>query len=315
MPGVVRVFVSHHHSPEEDASTARLVADLKAAGADVWVDNESITSDDFVRKISEGLAGRQWLVLVMTPESVKSPWVQREVNVALAEQTAGRMLGVIPFVMAPCRDTDIPALWRTLQRYDATRGYEQALDRLLQVLRLPVTPQAAPEVPIIQAVPRPAPQPAVSHSVVRTVLRHYEPGYTDRRFAIYVGLGGGILALAVSGWISAVVSPAGNPVSLVVLTVMTFLVICILAGVLPAWRDGSSLSVLLSAGIAAVLFSVSLSVVIYGQVSAATQTSSPLTPLTILRLLGFFGIPAFLVVSLSGAVARLMYQRARARTP
>lgn len=34
----VRVFVSHHHTPEDDTFTARLVADLEAAGVDVWVD-------------------------------------------------------------------------------------------------------------------------------------------------------------------------------------------------------------------------------------------------------------------------------------
>jgi hypothetical protein len=34
----VRVFVRHHHSPEEDAFTARLVADLEAAGAHVGGD-------------------------------------------------------------------------------------------------------------------------------------------------------------------------------------------------------------------------------------------------------------------------------------
>lgn len=122
----VRVFVSHHHSPEEDAFTARLVADLEAAGANVWVDTGGITSDDFVKKISEGLAGRQWLVLVMTPAALSSPWVQREVNVALNEQTAGRMLGVLPVVMQPCREEDIPMLWRTLHRYEATHDYARA---------------------------------------------------------------------------------------------------------------------------------------------------------------------------------------------
>jgi hypothetical protein len=62
MPGPVRIFVSHHHSPQEDQFTARVVADLKAAGADVWGDDdEDITSDDFVRKICEGLADQQWL--------------------------------------------------------------------------------------------------------------------------------------------------------------------------------------------------------------------------------------------------------------
>jgi hypothetical protein len=93
MADQVGVFVWHYHSPEDDAFTAHLVADLEAAGADVWVDNARITSDDFINKISQGLAGRQWLVLVMTPHAVRSPRVQREVNVTLNEHTAGRMLG------------------------------------------------------------------------------------------------------------------------------------------------------------------------------------------------------------------------------
>ena len=37
MADQVRVSVSHHHSPDEDAFTAQLVVDLEAAGADVWV--------------------------------------------------------------------------------------------------------------------------------------------------------------------------------------------------------------------------------------------------------------------------------------
>jgi hypothetical protein len=32
MADPVRVFVSHHHSPEEDAFTDHLIADLEAAG-------------------------------------------------------------------------------------------------------------------------------------------------------------------------------------------------------------------------------------------------------------------------------------------
>jgi hypothetical protein len=112
------------------------VRDLEAAGADVWVDKRGITSDDFVQKISEGLAGRQWLVLVMTPEALQSPWVRREVNAALNEQTAGRMLGVLPLIMRPCPEKDIPLLWRPLHRYDATEGYATARDALLQAMGL-----------------------------------------------------------------------------------------------------------------------------------------------------------------------------------
>lgn len=132
----VRVFVSHHHSAAEDVFTARLVADLKAAGADVWVDTGQISSGNFVRKINEGMAGRQWLVLVMTPESLKSRWVQEEVDAALHQVHGGRMLGVIPVVAQACSERDVPALWATLHRYDAVGDYQGAVAGLLHALGL-----------------------------------------------------------------------------------------------------------------------------------------------------------------------------------
>lgn len=110
MADTVRVFVSHHHSRDEDAFTARLVADLQAAGADVWVDTSGIMSDDFVKRINEGLAGRQWLVLVMTPDALKSQWVQAEVNAALHQLRSGHMLGVIPVVAMACNEREVPPL-------------------------------------------------------------------------------------------------------------------------------------------------------------------------------------------------------------
>jgi hypothetical protein len=150
----VRIFISHHRSPDEDAITRRLAADLQAAGADVWLDTERIPSGDFVGKINEGLAGRQWLVLVMTPEAIKSTWVRAEVNAALNQVNAGRMLGVIPVVASVCDEGDIPLLWASLQRYDATRDYQGAVAGLLRALGIatpsqaPVTATPMPPVPV-----------------------------------------------------------------------------------------------------------------------------------------------------------------------
>jgi formylglycine-generating enzyme required for sulfatase activity len=141
----VRVFVSHHHSPDEDRFTAQLVRDLQAAGADVWVDDQGITSDDFVQKISEGLAGRQWLVLVMTPAALASPWVRREVNAALNEQTANRMQGVLPLVLQSCAEQEIPMLWRPLHRYDATQDASATIARLLGALGLAARGEQLPQ--------------------------------------------------------------------------------------------------------------------------------------------------------------------------
>src|SRR5262249_37709507 len=123
---------------KEDASTARLVADLEAAGADVWVDYQGVASGSFVQKINEGLSGRQWLVLVMTNAGLGSRWVQGEVNAAVHQVNIGRMRGVIPFVMTRCDEAQIPPLWAQLHRYDATKSYEAARDGLLRAIGLPL---------------------------------------------------------------------------------------------------------------------------------------------------------------------------------
>jgi hypothetical protein len=59
---VPRIFVSHSH--KDDAFTTRLVADLRTAGAQVWVDDSAIQHGSFMRRISDGLEQSEWLVLV-----------------------------------------------------------------------------------------------------------------------------------------------------------------------------------------------------------------------------------------------------------
>src|SRR5690349_13367624 len=148
-PAIPRIFVSHSH--QDDAFTARLVADLRATGADVWVDTDKITYNDFVQHISDGLANRDWLVLVQTPDALRSPWVRTEVNAALNMSLQGRMRGVIPVLAKACDPADMPALWSTLQYYDATRDYNATVKKLLAVLGL-----SAPIVAASLAVPAPS---------------------------------------------------------------------------------------------------------------------------------------------------------------
>jgi hypothetical protein len=63
MPEGAGVFISHHHSPEEDAFTARLKADLRAAGADVWVEmtkSPSTTSLSGSMRVLPDESGSSW---------------------------------------------------------------------------------------------------------------------------------------------------------------------------------------------------------------------------------------------------------------
>jgi formylglycine-generating enzyme required for sulfatase activity len=164
----VRVFVSHHRSPQEDDFTAQLVADLQGAGAHVWVDVADIHDGDFLHRINTALASTDWLVVVLTPAALRSQPVNMEVNAAINLVWQRRMRGVIPTVAQACEPTEIPPTWATLQRYDATRDYHTALAGLLQALGLSASSASAAAPPVsfasspTQTLPLlgPAPAPA-----------------------------------------------------------------------------------------------------------------------------------------------------------
>lgn len=130
-----RVFVSHSHA--DDVFTARLVSDLRAAGIDVWVDVTDMDPGNFMTHIDDALARCDWLVLVLTPNAISSSFVRFEVSTAIGRVMKQYMRGVVPILAAPTDPQTIPPTWDGLQRYDATRDYQQALQSLLLALSRP----------------------------------------------------------------------------------------------------------------------------------------------------------------------------------
>lgn len=133
--GQPRIFVSHSHKDED--FTQRVVDDLHRAGAEVWVDVAGISHGNFMQHIDDALAHCDWLVLVLTPNAVASPYVKSEVYAALMRANQGFMRDVIPVLAAPCAPGSIPPQWDLLHRYDATQNYEVALDGVLGAVGLP----------------------------------------------------------------------------------------------------------------------------------------------------------------------------------
>lgn len=130
-----RVFISHSNLDNE--FTEGLVADLKKLGAEVWVDFEQIASGDFAASINSGLGSCEWVVLVMTPNAIESPWVTNEINAAVNLYTKKkRVRGVIPLVARDCTHVDVPPIWDALHSYDATRDYAKAVNGLAQAIGL-----------------------------------------------------------------------------------------------------------------------------------------------------------------------------------
>jgi hypothetical protein len=201
MPEQVRVFISHHHSFEEDAFTRQLVHDLETAGIDVWVDEKGVTSGSFVKKISEGLKDRQWLLFIMTPAALVSPWVQSAVDAGLQEVHAGRMRGVIPVMAQPCDEHDVPILWRSLYYYDATEQYEAARDRLISTLKNGGPPSVASTMsarPLTTTPPKPtAQQPTAQRAPSRIMNIALSVGVF---IALLVALLGGLAYFQLLPW-------------------------------------------------------------------------------------------------------------------
>lgn len=137
------VFISH--ATEDVAFGERLARDLRRAGADVWLDASHIGPGDFVARINHALKNRDVLVLVLTPAALRSQWVPAEVNAAIVRYTQGFMRAPVIVLARPVSLRDIPALWTTYHRIDATASYDAALPGVVRALGLamPAAPQAA----------------------------------------------------------------------------------------------------------------------------------------------------------------------------
>jgi formylglycine-generating enzyme required for sulfatase activity len=145
-----RIFLSH--SSHDAAFTARLEADLRAAGATVY----RVVADqggDFVKAIDDALAACEWVVLVLTTDALASPWVQQEIRAAIRLKNQGRIRGILPIQAGPVDLGAIPPLWGVYNVFDATANYTAALAHLLAALSLspaapsPVAPASAPALP------------------------------------------------------------------------------------------------------------------------------------------------------------------------
>lgn len=98
------------HSVKDKDFVRRLATDLTAGGIKVWVDEaEMHIGDSLIEKIEIAIDQVQYLGAVLSPASVGSPWVLKEVRIALHREFAGKRLVVIPILY---RDCELPLFLR-----------------------------------------------------------------------------------------------------------------------------------------------------------------------------------------------------------
>jgi TIR domain len=128
-------FVSYSHDDSE--FTIRLVQDLKAAGAGVWLDQLDIEpGQEWDTAIENALKQSPRTLLVLSPSSVKSRNVLNEINFALEEKKV-----IIPVLH---RDCIIPLQLRRIQYIDFRTDYAFGLKALLKNLNAQGSEQGVP---------------------------------------------------------------------------------------------------------------------------------------------------------------------------
>jgi len=126
------IFLSHN--AKDKPFVRRLAFDLTRYQIPVWIDEAEIQlGDSLVEKIRTGIDGMDYLGVVLSPDSVKSPWVQREIDVAMNQEIDGRRIKVLPLLYREC---DLPGFLKGKLYADFTseNRYEQSLRVLLRRL-------------------------------------------------------------------------------------------------------------------------------------------------------------------------------------
>ena len=126
-----QIFISY--SSRDAGFVSRLASSLEQAGISTWVDRKRIAGgDQWMESLANAMDCSSAVILVISPDAVKSRWVMNEISFATR-----RGMRVMPVI---CRDTQIPALFDFsiggIQRIDFTKGtFQDALNSLTQAIQ------------------------------------------------------------------------------------------------------------------------------------------------------------------------------------
>ena len=132
-PRAPTAFISY--SREDSAFALRLAGDLKAAGANVWLDQMDIEpGQEWDSAIEDAVTQAPRMLLILSPPSVKSRNVRNEISFALEEKKT-----IIPVFYQDCT---VPLQLHRIHRIDFRADYARGLKALLKTLGVE-TPAAA----------------------------------------------------------------------------------------------------------------------------------------------------------------------------
>lgn len=131
-----QVFLSYASADKEIAQ--KIVAELRQEGIRVWFDTYELQpADSIAEAIVRAISASDYLVVLLSPHSVNSVWVQKELGATLSRDLTARDITLLPVLIADC---EIPPPLAYYQYLDLRTDFEEGVSRLVERV------DAAPEI-------------------------------------------------------------------------------------------------------------------------------------------------------------------------
>lgn len=116
----MKVFLSHSHSDAPLA--ARMSTELEKNGFQVWnAERDLLPGDNWAEKVARALKESKAMVVLLTPATMESPWVKKEIEYALGSKNySNRLIPVIVGDPAKIPTSDIPWILHKFRWFDIT---------------------------------------------------------------------------------------------------------------------------------------------------------------------------------------------------
>ena len=131
------VFISY--STLDRPFVEKLCRALRQANVTFWLDRLEIKPGDYLRqKINAGLNDADYLLAILSPHSLRSEWVVREIDGAMMRELSENKITVIPVLYGNIKASDLPADLRGKLHLDFRNGNIDNTDnfrRLIEFLK------------------------------------------------------------------------------------------------------------------------------------------------------------------------------------
>jgi len=120
------------HSSSDHLFVTKLAPRLACNGYKVWYDEWQLkVGDSIIERIENALKFSSFLVVVLSPESVRSKWVKEELNATLWRQVEEQKCRILPVLRATC---DIPIFLKDKYYIDFRTNFAKGFRILINKL-------------------------------------------------------------------------------------------------------------------------------------------------------------------------------------